>query len=210
MPEYGILSVTARTSSDGVTTQDTFLESLTVTGSTIERASPSVPAAKSGTLSTRTDNDTGVVAVASGHGFTTGNKIDLFWSGGRRRQMDATVSGDNVTLDGGTGDNLPAQSTAVTGMVATEVEFTVTGDDVIMLGVLSPVPGFIVFVDNDPEAPAEIAAATYEIEDSASPGRSWVSGGSGTNPLAELVTSKVLFSHGSTAAQVMKAVAVAS
>lgn len=208
MPEYGILSITGRTSPDGgTTTQDQFTESITVSGPGIERASPTVAAAKSGTLSTRTDNDTGVVAFATGHGFSTGNKVDLFWSGGQRRNMTATVAGDNVTLDGGSGDNLPVVSTAVTGMVPTEEDFTFDGDNAIFVMVGSPVPGFIVFVD---DAPADIATGTYTLTSTSGSGRTWISGGQGDNPLAGSVVTKVKFSHGSTSAQTMKAEAIRS
>lgn len=77
-----------------------------------------VPVAKTGSLTTRTDDDTGVVAAATGHGITTGQKVDLYWSGGSRLSMDATVSGDDITLDGGdaNSDVLPAAATAVTLM----------------------------------------------------------------------------------------------
>jgi hypothetical protein len=208
MPEYGILSITGRTSPDGgTTTQDQFTESISVSGNTIERVSPSVPAAKSGTLSTRTDDNTGVVAFSSGHGFSTSDVIDLFWSGGQRRGMTATVAGDNVTLDGGSGDVLPSTSTAVTGMVPVEVEFTVEGDNALFVAVSSPVPGFVVFVD---DGPAEIAEATYTLEGTSGAGQCWISGGQGTNPLAGDTVTLVKFSHGSTSAQTMKAVAVLS
>lgn len=181
-----------------VTVDDiTFTNVLEVEGDSIESTSPSVAAAKSGTLTTRTDDDTGVVTFATGHGFTTGNKIDIFWSGGSRRAMDATVAGDAATLDGGTGDNLPVLSTVITGMVPTEVPFVVDGDTVVGLAISCSVPGYAVFVD---DAAAEITDATYALDNNES--ATWISGDS-TNPLAGDVTSLVKLSHGSTSAKEM-------
>jgi len=65
-----------------------------------------LPAAVAGLL-TRSDANTGVV-TAAGHGLTTADKCDVFWTGGCRYGMDATVAGDNVTVDLGAGDELPA------------------------------------------------------------------------------------------------------
>ena len=52
--------------------------------------SPSVSAGKAGSLTTRTDNDTGVATLAGGHGIVTSDKVDVFWAGGRRYGMTAT------------------------------------------------------------------------------------------------------------------------
>ena len=71
----------------------------------------SLPAGKAGTLSTRTDNDTGVATLSEGHGIQTGDKVDVFWAAGSRYGMSATVSGNDVTIDAGGGDNLPDQGT---------------------------------------------------------------------------------------------------
>lgn len=174
-----------------------FTNVLEVEGDSLESTSPSVAAAKSGSLTTRTDDDTGVVAFNSGHGFVTNNVIDLFWSGGNRRAMTATVSGDDVTLDGGSGDVLPAVNTSVTGMVPTEVPFVVEGNTVIGLAASCSVPGYVVFVD---DAAAEINTAIYEVTTNES--ATWISGDS-TNPLANTTTSVVKLSHGSTSAKEM-------
>ena len=74
---------------------------------------PTVAAAQAATGWTQTDASDGVAAMPDGHGLVTGDKIDVFWTGGRRYGMTATVAGDNVTLAGGGGDNLPANGTSV-------------------------------------------------------------------------------------------------
>lgn len=185
----------------GTQGSDSFSENFEVSGSALERATPTVPAAKSGSLSTRTDNDTGVATMASGHGFTTGNKVDLFWSGGSRRQMDATVSGNAVTLDGGSGDNLPALNTAVTAMVPVSVDFTVEGDDVVGLAAFCPARGWIAIIDDE-----AAEAKVFEFESFS--GQSWISGSGITNPLAGVTTASAKFSHASTSPQTLKLLAV--
>lgn len=73
-----------------------------------------LPAGKAGTLTTRTDNDTGIVTVASGHGITTSDKVSLFWAGASRQGMTVTAtSATTISVDVGTGTSLPAASTAV-------------------------------------------------------------------------------------------------
>lgn len=72
-----------------------------------------IPAGKVGSLTTRTDNDTGVATMVAGHGFVTNDVVDVYWDGGVRYNMTATVATNAVTVDGGAGDNLPAQATAL-------------------------------------------------------------------------------------------------
>jgi len=71
-------------------------------------------AAQVGSLTTRTDDNTGVATLSTGHGITTGMVVDVYWSGGVRYGMTATRSVNEITVDGGAGDVLPAQDTAVT------------------------------------------------------------------------------------------------
>jgi hypothetical protein len=81
-----------------------------------------IAAAKAGTLTTRTDNDTGVATLSTGHGIVTSDAVDVYWATGIRRGMTATVATNAVTIDGGSGDNLPAQDTAV--KICKQVELT--------------------------------------------------------------------------------------
>jgi hypothetical protein len=202
VPETLTVTTTALTTGSG----DTFTATLTASGSAIERASPSVPAAKTGSLTTRTDADTGVCTMDPGHGFATSDKLDVFWSGGRRRNMTATVATNAVTVDGGSGDNLPVVNTAVTVAKPTEVAFVVAGNAVTGIAVSSPRAGFVVFCDNA-NTPADIAAATFTIA-TAGTAQVWATGNGVTNPLANTTTSKVKFSHGDSSAQTMKAAVV--
>jgi hypothetical protein len=105
---------------------------------TFEHPNPyeiALPAGKAGTLTTRTDNDTGVATLGAGHGIITSDVVDVYWSGGVRYGMDATVSGNAVTVDGGAGDNLPTQDDPV--VVTKQVTFScsIDGDAVQIFGV---------------------------------------------------------------------------
>ncbi len=104
-----------------------FNASVNRSGTAVVNALRSAPIAKTGTLSTRTDDNTGVVTMTAGHGFATSDKIDLYWAGGRRCGMDATVAVNAVTLDGGTGDPLPPLTTPVTASKKTAVDIDFNG-----------------------------------------------------------------------------------
>jgi len=97
----------------------------TVTGDVGACCSYAIPAATSGTVTTWTDANTGVI-TASGHTITTGDKVDVYWMSGSTRErrvgMDATVSGSAVTVDGGQGDDLPDVDTVVTIAEVMQIE----------------------------------------------------------------------------------------
>lgn len=91
-----------------------------------------------GTLTTRTDNDTGVVTMTSGaHGLVTGDKVNVFWAAGSRHAMGCTVAGSAVTIDVGTGTNLPVESTAVQLCKIVELDTDWDGDLMEMLCMLA-------------------------------------------------------------------------
>lgn len=86
--------------------------------------------AKTGTLTTRTDNTSGTLTMSSGHGIQTGDKIDIYWSGGKRYNVTVgTVSTNSVPISSGSGDNLPVATTTLTAMVATALTFGLDGDE---------------------------------------------------------------------------------
>jgi hypothetical protein len=93
--------------------------------------------AKAGTLSTRTDNNTGTLTLGSGHGITDGQIIDVYWSGGVQRTVTVgTVSGTSVPIDGGIGDNLPTATTAITACVQKAINLSIDGDNTKILAVI--------------------------------------------------------------------------
>jgi len=144
--------------------QATFSVSLAISGlaseifqSTITDDSSSVasngatpmPAAKAGELTTRTDADTGVVTLSEGHGITTGMFCDVFWDGGLRYNMEAAVSDEEVTLDGGGGDNLPDEDTEVTVCEHSVKDIGFDPDTMTLLFVKADKRAAVVFVDED-------------------------------------------------------------
>jgi len=93
--------------------------------------------AKAGTLSTRTDNNTGTLTLESGHGITDGQIIDVYWSGGVQRTVTVgTVSGTSVPIDGGIGDNLPTAATEITACVQKAINLAIDGDNADIVAVI--------------------------------------------------------------------------
>lgn len=92
-----------------------------------------IAAAKVGQLTARTDNDTGILTMVGGHGIVDTDRVDVYWTEagvpGCRRGMVADVTVNAVTVDGGSGDNLPTNLTAVTAMVPIRMDFRFDGNE---------------------------------------------------------------------------------
>lgn len=96
-----------------------------------------LPAAKTGSLTTRTDDDTGELTMSSGHGITTGQVIDIYWNGGVQYGVTVgTVATNVVPIDGGIGDNLPAQGTAITAVVQSSINLAIDGDNADVVSIM--------------------------------------------------------------------------
>ena len=94
-------------------------------------------AAKTGALTTRTDDNTGTLTMAASHGITTGQIIDIYWAGGVQRSVTVgTVSVNEVPIDGGIGDNLPADETAITAVVQKSINLAIDGDSADIIAVI--------------------------------------------------------------------------
>ena len=107
-----IQAVVARTNSGMIALEDT------------------LTAAKAGTLTTRTDDNTGTLTMTTGHGITTGQIVDIFWSTGVQRTVTVgTVSVDSVPFDLGIGDVLPIATTSVTVCVQKSMTLSIDGDN---------------------------------------------------------------------------------
>lgn len=165
---------------------------------TVKKGKTSLAAAKVGQLTTRTDNDTGTLTMNASHGITTGARLDVFWDvsgtkGHRRGMTVGTVSTNSVPIDGGAGDNLPANLSAVTACVPSEEEFLVTGNNVVAIGVKATRRGAVVFADG---SNVEKHAVVAELEGTRGGGYQWFDGSGVTNPLAGDTVTKVFFSNG--------------
>jgi hypothetical protein len=97
-----------------------------------------IPAAKTGTLTTRTGDDEGVFTLAAGHGLAVDDITDVYWTGGIRYGMKVTaVNGNEGTAGGvggpGAGDALPTQDTPVTASKQVTVDTDFDGDKLEMI-----------------------------------------------------------------------------
>jgi hypothetical protein len=108
---------------------------------------PNLPAGKPSTAWIKTNDSAGMATLADGHGLVTGDRVDVFWTGGRRYNMQAAVSGDNITLSSGSGTNLPDSGTSVVLSKRLVVNAAFDPDDVTVLLVTSNRRTSIVFVD---------------------------------------------------------------
>lgn len=92
-------------------------------------------AGKSGTLTTRTDNDTGVI-TSTAHGITDADTVNVFWAvqagqatAGNRMSMTVTgYAANTINIDLGTGDNLPIEGATVMVSKQTIINTDFDGD----------------------------------------------------------------------------------
>jgi hypothetical protein len=114
----------------GVSIQSTAVRS----GDGVIGIEASLPAAVAGTLTTRTDDDTGVVTVAS-HSILDTDTVDVYWSGGMRKDVDVTgVTATTISINLGTGTNLPIATTPVTIVKQVTINVSIDGDALEILG----------------------------------------------------------------------------
>jgi hypothetical protein len=121
-------------------------------------------AAKTGTLSTRTSDTVGTLTMTNGHGITTGQIIDLYWSGGVRYGVTVgTVATNSVPFSLGAGDNLPIATTAITAVVQQTANLLIDGDETELLAIelrsndrTARVAGHVAFYDAADDLIAEI------------------------------------------------------
>lgn len=159
----------------------------------------SLAAAKTGTLTTRTDDNTGTLTMSGGHGIADGDRLDVYWATGSRRGMTVgTVATNSVPVDGGSGDNLPTQGTAVTAMVATSEAVAAVGNNVVAAGVrvdgrvTVPTVATVVFAQSDNTEVKAYTVTASATNDSAG----WATTSGATNPFAGVTVGKVFVSHG--------------
>lgn len=161
----------------------------TITADVSLKVRKTLAAAKTGQLTTRTDNDTGTLTMTGGHGIITGDFLFVFWDGGSRRAVAGTVATNSVPIDLGAGDNLPVNLTNVTVQVANSESAIMTGNNVTAIQFYAPRRGSIQITD---ASDVELDAQTVE----AGSAYIWYSGSGVTNPLAGDAVAKVKFGNG--------------
>lgn len=108
--------------------------SLARTANNVVNSDRELAAGSTAELTTRTDNDTGLLTVTAGHGLQSADLVDVYWDGGCRYGMTATVDVNAVTVDGGAGDNLPAGATDLVVCKQTVIDYPdVDGDNIIII-----------------------------------------------------------------------------
>lgn len=166
----------------------------------IEPVDLDLPAGNAGSLTTRTDNDTGVATLSAGHGLITNDKVDVYWDGGVRYGMVATVAVNEITLEGGAGDNLPDEDTAIVVTKQVSLDVTFDGDNLLMIAATGSKRTHLQFLDSNG---ATIKAA--DIEGGAA--WSWEKSSGVANTLAGNAVASVQASNGvSTAVSNLKMV----
>ena len=169
--------------------------------------SKNLPAAKTGDLTTRTDNDTGTLTMDPGHGISTGNKLDVYWvdptTGEEKSRVNmtvGTVSGNTVPIDLGNGDNLPLVNTEIRAMVpVVEALDAPIGAAGVNLQAIMAYGGasFTVHFFESTTLIASIRVLASGVNGQPD-GYVWANGQTGTNPLATAtaVVNTVSVSHG--------------
>jgi hypothetical protein len=153
----------------------------------------SLPAAKTGTLSTRTNDTSGVVTLESDHGLAGSDVFDLYWNGGMRYDVDVdSVDGNDVTFSGGDGDVLPTQGSDVTAQEQQVIDTDFDGDKLKMIG----------FVCAKRSHVGCIESGTNELEQELVNGEPWfwADGGPTVNPLAGEVIDEMRVTQAETVA----------
>lgn len=155
--------------------------SVTRSADSVTGYDPTLPAGKAGTLSTRTDDNTGEATLGASHGITTGMIVDVYWDGGVRYGVTVgTVAGTAVPLDGGAGDNFPAEDAAIVVTPQVTINIAIDGDALALLAIKalfasqqSTDKAHIAFYDADDDEIADVdltahVAQVYDIAGGAS------------------------------------------
>ncbi len=129
-----------------------FSQARTVEGDGSVIQDPTLAVAKAGTLTVRTNSTTGTLTMSTGHGIQTGDRLDLFWSGGSKYGLTVgTVSGNSVPFTGVSsgGDALPDAASTISAMVPILRVWSVDGDTLQGLYAKCDAAAMCVFVGGD-------------------------------------------------------------
>lgn len=159
----------------------------------------SMPAGNAGSLTTRTDDNTGTITLGAGHTIQTGDIVDIYWATGVQYKVTVgTVSGTSVPFDVGIGGVLPAQGTAVVMTERIQINADIDGDLLSCIGFMAGATGHVDFQD---VGSAEIAQRSLV----ANVPQVWDITGGSLNPFTGNIITKLFVSNGiSTAANIFK------
>jgi hypothetical protein len=189
----GVNTITINSSCTGVVSgngSQTFTDNLTV-----EASPTSILATQPAVLTVHTTGTTGTLTMTnSSHGIVTGQRLDLYWSGGQCfNAVAGTVAGTSVpiaSVSGGTA--LPAASTPITVGIPFQTSFPVTGNNLAALVLTTPHQSYFVF---DVSSTDDVEILLPEPLVNQSTAYMWGNNGTLTNPLTGFVVTSVWISH---------------
>ena len=168
----------------------------------------SVPAGTTGTLTTRTDANTGTItASSSGHGIATGERFDIHWvdaNGVPRCQYKVTagtVSGASIPFDSGVGDDLPIATYAVVVSECVQLDQAMILADMEVFAVGGTTYGKFVLEKADGTVVYNKTLGTTGF------GEIWYEDSGATNPVTDAVAKAFLSNGSSSAAHLINAFA---
>ena len=178
-----------------------FPESRTITGDGQIVHDVSVAAAQEGELTTRSSASVGTITMDdSAHTITTGIRVNLFWTGGARRDVVVgTVAGASVPFTAGLGDDLPIATTELVISIPTELDISVDGDNVDLAIAYLAKEGTVEFIDTD-ASEQEIAA--WQL--GAAIVKMWHDEDGDANPFVGVNIGRVYISHKDTTAAIAR------
>lgn len=150
-----------------------------------------VPGAKAGALTTRDNASEGEITMDSDdHGISTGDRLDIYWTGGSRRAVVAgtvEVGSVIIPISTGSGDNLPVADTEVKVSVPVERDFYLEGFRTSIIAIEALQQQTVVLADGSDAELWSIVFPRKELY--------LYNGDPVPNPLLEVVAEKVFLSH---------------
>ncbi|MDD4891339.1 MAG: hypothetical protein PHU85_15565 [Phycisphaerae bacterium] len=136
---------------------------------------PDITAGQSADDWTYGSASTGTADMPTGHGIESEDLVDVYWADGFRAGLTATVTDDSVALSGGTGDDLPADDTAVILCVQVAVNAAFDADALALIVASATARSILTLTDD------EAGVHTFELLTTA--GLLWHNQSATTNPL---------------------------
>ena len=151
-------------------------------------------AGKAGTLTTRTDDDTGEATLSAGHGLQENDIVDVYWEGGVRYGMTVgVVVGTVVPIDQGAGDVLASQGSDLVVCKVTVVDTDFDGDLIEMIAAHATKRGHLAFRDSGGVVLKAVELVAEEMW-------FWADDTDITNPLSGNPVDNIRVSNGDSAA----------
>jgi hypothetical protein len=156
---------------------------------------PALAAAKTGSLTTRTNNVAGTLTMNTVHGINTADVIDIYWADGVAYKVTVgTVSVNTVPISGASGDALPAANTAITAMVVHEETFAAVATSLQALAVYAAGTQCVARFRDASDVDVAVIVVNPGTE-----GYVWFTGddSGSANPFGSTDVANVLLTHGS-------------